>query len=128
MAERSLAGREGDAPICAETPLLSAKVLAGFCRAVNVVTEATSEIERAARAAAELWEAGGQLVYVGAGASGLIAAQDAAELPGTFGLECSRIKILLAGGVERPAAIVATTRFSISAFETPARTHLVRSR
>jgi N-acetylmuramic acid 6-phosphate etherase len=84
---------------------LPAAIMAGFRRAVEAVAEAAAEIERASRHAAELWEAGGRLVYVGAGASGLIAAQDASELPGTFGLDKSCIAILLAGGVERPFEI-----------------------
>ena len=86
----------------AEAMPLSAAILAGFHRAVTAVAEAAVEVERASHHAAELWEAGGKLIYVGAGASGLIAAQDASELPGTFGLDPTRIKILLAGGTARP--------------------------
>lgn len=89
----------------AETLPLPDAIVAGFRRAVEVVAEAAPEIRRAASHAAELWEAGGRLIYVGAGASGLIAAQDAAELPGTFGLDRSRIAILLAGGAEHPFEI-----------------------
>jgi len=89
----------------ADAPDLSTKIHAGFRRAVDVVVGGSEGIEQASRRAADLWEAGGRLVYVGAGASGLIAAQDACELPGTFGLDRSRIHILLAGGVERPFEI-----------------------
>ena len=91
----------------AEASPLPVAIVAGFRRAVEVVAEAAADIERASRRAAELWEAGGRLVYVGAGASGLIAAQDASELPGTFGLDKSRIAMLLAGGIERPFDIEA---------------------
>jgi N-acetylmuramic acid 6-phosphate etherase len=89
----------------AEPLPLPKAILTGFRHAAEVVAEAAGEIERASRHAAKLWEAGGKLVYVGAGASGLIAAQDASELPGTFGLDKSRIVILLAGGVARPFEI-----------------------
>ena len=85
----------------ADSLALSAAILSGFRRAAEAVAEVAEDIEEASRHAAELWEAGGRLVYVGAGASGLIAAQDASELPGTFGLDRSRIRILIAGGVER---------------------------
>ena len=89
----------------AEALPLPTAIVAGFRRAVEVVADAAVDIQRAARRAADLWEAGGRLVYVGAGASGLIAAQDASELPGTFGLDKSRIAILLAGGATRPFEI-----------------------
>jgi len=56
-------------------------------------------IESAAEAIAERLAGGGRLVYLGAGASGLIARQDGAELSGTFGLDQSKIAFVLAGGM-----------------------------
>jgi N-acetylmuramic acid 6-phosphate etherase len=53
----------------------------------------------AARLSASL-KAGGRLIYVGAGSSGLIAAQDGAELPGTYGLSPERLVFLIAGASE----------------------------
>ena len=50
-----------------------------------------------------------RLVYVGAGSSGLAAAEDAAELPGTFSLDQSRIAIALAGGTAEPSRIDGAT-------------------
>jgi len=68
--------------------------------------EATSVALPALEAAAELLrgrlERGGRLVYVGAGTSGRLALQDAAELPPTFGF--SRTLVLMAGGAEAGAA------------------------
>lgn len=81
---------------------LRTDVLTGFRRAVAAVDALSPEIAAAAERAAALYETGGRLVYVGAGASGLIAAQDAAELPGTFGLEPNRILKLIAGGAVHP--------------------------
>ena len=81
---------------------LRTDVLTGFRRAVAAVDALSPEIAAAAERAAALYETGGRLVYVGAGASGLIAAQDAAELPGTFGLEPNRILKLIAGGGAHP--------------------------
>ncbi len=86
---------------------LAGDVLAGFRRSLQAVEAVAVDIAAAARRAATLFEAGGRLIYVGAGASGLIAAQDAAELPGTFGLDPARIVKLLAGGAARPFDIVA---------------------
>lgn len=42
--------------------------------------------------------AGGRLVFAGAGTSGRIAAAEAAELPGTFGLPRDRVCAVVAGG------------------------------
>jgi N-acetylmuramic acid 6-phosphate etherase len=80
-------------------------LLASQRRAVEAVERARTEITSAAMTSADCWKRGGRLVYLGAGSSGLIAAQDAAELPGTFGLDPSRIVILLAGGDVRPFAL-----------------------
>jgi N-acetylmuramic acid 6-phosphate etherase len=41
---------------------------------------------------------GGRLFYVGAGTSGRIAMLDAAELPPTFGIDPSLVRVLMAGG------------------------------
>jgi N-acetylmuramic acid 6-phosphate etherase len=78
-----------------------AALLAGQRRAVEAVATALPSIERASVAISERLEAGGRLVYLGAGSSGLIAMQDGAEIPGTFGIAPSRILFLIAGGVER---------------------------
>jgi N-acetylmuramic acid 6-phosphate etherase len=80
-------------------------LLASYRRAVEAVAAASAEIRRAARLLADRWERGGRCVYLGAGASGLVAAEDAAELPGTFGLDPKRIAIVIAGGTGHPFQI-----------------------
>lgn len=70
----------------------------GQLRAVASVRDAIPAIAAAAAALAERLAAGGRLIYAGAGSSISIAVQDGAELPGTFGLERSRIVFLIAGG------------------------------
>lgn len=55
-------------------------------------------IAQAAEAAALRLQKGGRLAYAGAGTSGRIAVQDAAELPPTFGWPQERLVYLLAGG------------------------------
>ncbi len=52
----------------------------------------------AAERAAAAYQAGGRIIYVGAGTSGRIATADAAEMPPTFGIEPSRFVALVAGG------------------------------
>jgi N-acetylmuramic acid 6-phosphate etherase len=69
------------------------------------VAATSSDIREAALRLAAIWREGGRLVYVGAGSSGLAAAEDAAELPGTFGLDESRIAIVLPGGTAEPFRI-----------------------
>lgn len=44
------------------------------------------------------FEAGGRLIYVGAGTSGRMGALDAAEIPPTFGMTPGRVRAVIAGG------------------------------
>ena len=71
-------------------------VIANSRRAAEAVAAASGQLERAAAGVEERLRAGGRFVYAGAGTSGRIAVQDAAELPPTFGFE--RAVVLLAGG------------------------------
>ncbi|MCF3641252.1 N-acetylmuramic acid 6-phosphate etherase [Rhizobium sp. TRM95111] len=80
-------------------PVAALKVLAAAQQsAAAVVDAAVTEIAAAARLAADTLQAGGRLVYAGAGSSGLMAMADALELPGTYGIARDRIVLLLAGG------------------------------
>src|SRR5438132_7994335 len=80
-------------------------MLASYRRAIASVAAVRGDIRTAALRLAAIWRAGGRLIYAGAGSSGLLAAADAAELPGTFGLDESRIAIILAGGTAEPFRI-----------------------
>jgi N-acetylmuramic acid 6-phosphate etherase len=71
-------------------------------RAVRAVQAARPALTRAAEAIAERLLRGGRLVYAGAGTSGRLAVQDAAELPPTFAFE--RTLVLIAGGSGAGAA------------------------
>ncbi len=62
------------------------------------VGAAIPAIARAVEAIAARLEAGGRWLYVGAGASGRLAALDAAEIPPTFGTDPSLVVALMAGG------------------------------
>lgn len=44
------------------------------------------------------FEAGGRLIYIGAGTSGRMGALDAAEVPPTFGVAPGRVRAVIAGG------------------------------
>jgi N-acetylmuramic acid 6-phosphate etherase len=73
-------------------------ILEGQFAAVAAVHAAGADLAHAIDGAAERLAGGGRLIYLGAGTSGRIAAQDAAELPPTFGWPPERAVTLLAGG------------------------------
>ena len=75
-------------------------LLAGQRRAVAAVEEAMPAIAQAALVLADVLRAGGRLIYAGAGSPALIAVQDGAELPGTFGIDAARIHFVVAGGLD----------------------------
>ena len=64
----------------------------------EAVARAEERIAQAIDEIAERLARGGRLFYAGAGTSGRIARLDAAELPPTFGVEPSLVRVLMAGG------------------------------
>ena len=66
--------------------------------AAKSVEKAIPDIEAASKIASDCLQAGGRLIYAGAGSSGLMAMADALELPGTYGIALDKIVILIAGG------------------------------
>jgi N-acetylmuramic acid 6-phosphate etherase len=97
--------REVDGGLPSDEAVFADALLASYRRAIESVAAARGDIVAAALRLAAIWRAGGRLIYAGAGSSGLAAAADAAELPGTFGLDESRIAIILAGGTAEPFRI-----------------------
>ncbi len=70
------------------------------------VEKATALLTRAAERIAAVFAAGGRTVFLGAGTSGRIALQEAAELPPTFGVPQEAFTVMAAGGaLMGPAAI-----------------------
>jgi len=67
---------------------------------LQALEEAEPDLALAVEAAAEAWQAGGRIIYLGAGTSGRIATMDAAEMPPTFGIPSDRFIALMAGGAE----------------------------
>ncbi|MFD2238333.1 N-acetylmuramic acid 6-phosphate etherase [Aureimonas populi] len=77
-----------------------AALLAGQGRAIEAVSAALPALEGAVAAARPRIEAGGRLVYCGAGTSGRLGLLDAVELRPTFGWPADRALAILAGGPE----------------------------
>ena len=73
-------------------------IVEGQFTAIAAVRAAGPAIAKAIDAAAARLAEGGRLIYVGAGTSGRIAAQDAAELPPTFNWPYERAVPVMAGG------------------------------
>src|SRR5712675_1173943 len=106
---------KADGGLPSDEALFTDALLASYRRAIESVAAARGDIGAAALRLAAIWRAGGRLVYLGAGSSGLAAA--AAELPGTFGLDESRIAIILAGGTAEPFRIYAAAEDRAAAGE-----------
>lgn len=77
---------------------LVAGILEGQFYAIGAVQSASAGIAKAIDLASERIAAGGRLVYIGAGTSGRISTQDAAELTPTFNWPAERAVSLMAGG------------------------------
>ena len=80
------------------TSELLGRLIDGNSQAVEAVAEALPQLEAAATLISSRLMKGGRLVYIGAGTSGRLAVQDAAELKPTFGFD--RTLVLMAGGAE----------------------------
>src|SRR5437868_9263857 len=70
----------------------------GQFAAVAAVRAARHEIENAAKSMESRLRYRGRLIYVGAGTSGRLAAQDGAELMPTFSWPRERLVLIIAGG------------------------------
>ncbi len=73
-------------------------IVEGQFTAIAAVQAARAPIAEAIERGAERLQAGGRLIYLGAGTSGRIATQDASELPPTFSWPYERAISLMAGG------------------------------
>jgi N-acetylmuramic acid 6-phosphate etherase len=67
-------------------------------RAIGATVRQGRAIGRAAVRAARALEAGGRVVFLGAGTSGRMGVLEAAECPPTFGLDPNRVRAVMAGG------------------------------
>ncbi len=69
-------------------------------RALVAARRASAAIARGARLLADSLDAGGDVVFLGAGTSGRLGVLEAAECPPTFGSDPRRIRAVMAGGKE----------------------------
>lgn len=91
------AGRYADIDNWSTRELVDGMVESQFT-AIAAVSGARADLSRAIDAIAERLGATGRLIYLGAGTSGRIGAQDGAELPPTFSWPYERAVTLMAGG------------------------------
>lgn len=86
-------------------PLVDAASALGVAQvdAARSVLAPVDAIAAAATAMAQTIRMGRTLYYAAAGSSGLMAAADAMELKGTFGISPTQVRILMAGGIPRDA-------------------------
>ena len=75
-------------------------------RVPAIVAAQAESIACAVQAIAQALEAGGRLVYVGAGTSGRLGVLDASECPPTFGVSSHTVLALIAGGARALSASV----------------------
>jgi N-acetylmuramic acid 6-phosphate etherase len=73
-------------------------VLAGQAGVAEAVAAVQPELVRAVELVVARFAAGGRLLLLGAGTSGRLAVQEAAELPGTYGIPAERVPARVAGG------------------------------
>jgi N-acetylmuramic acid 6-phosphate etherase len=99
-----------------------ATLVRGQVTALGALEQAQDHIAQGAALMARSVVAGGHLVYVAAGSSGLMALADAAELGGTFGLDPAQIRILMAGGLPVDARMPGDTEDDAQAAQEAANT------
>ncbi len=85
---------------CLSGPEVLAVLLDAQIAAAKAVSAAIPDLVAAADQMAQTIRAGRNLIYAAAGSSGLMALADGLEIPPTFGISNSRIKILRAGGLD----------------------------
>ena len=78
-------------------------------RVLRAVEQAAPAIARVAQRVASGFLNGGRTIFIGAGTSGRIALQEAAELPPTFGVSAESFTVLAAGSSAMGPSIIART-------------------
>jgi N-acetylmuramic acid 6-phosphate etherase len=82
------------------------ELLAAEATVPGAVAAARVQIAAAVALAEKALLAGGRMIYVGAGTPGRLAAQDAAEIPPTYGTDPGRVVAVIAGGGQAAATAV----------------------
>lgn len=104
-------------------PLEDAARLLSSCQvaASGAVMAVQTQLCAGARAMAATLRQGGTLNYAGAGSSGLMAAADAMELGGTYGIPSDQVRILMPGGIPNSAEMPGETEDQLTGLETLAQ-------
>lgn len=84
-------------------PEAARRLISAQVAAADAVLRNAETLAEGARIMAQSLRAGGRLYYAAAGSSGLMAAADAMELKGTFGISPAQVRILMAGGIPQSA-------------------------
>ncbi len=108
----------------------SESILSAICdsqvEALLAVRKSLPAIAAAAAACLVGLQAGGRLIYAGAGTSGRIGVQDGAELPPTFGWPPDRLVLLIAGETAALTQAVENAEDDIEAAHAAAEVHDIR--
>ncbi len=100
VSTESVLENKPDFTLLSDTELISYFVSSQH-RALDVMSQSSGIIAKSVRMAYQRLVGGeGRLVYFGAGSAGAQACVDVMELPGTFGWPSSRVRYLMAGGIE----------------------------
>lgn len=100
-------------------------MLDGQQSAIASVQSMAPQLVAGANLMAETITAGGALVYVAAGSSGLMALADASELSGTFGIAPEQVQIHMAGGVPADGKMPGHTEDEVAEINIAARDVLI---
>ena len=84
-------------------------------RALAAVEAAAPALAEVARRVSAAFAGGGRTVFIGAGTSGRLAAQEIAELPPTFGIQGESFAVLSTGSPEAGPSAVARTEDDVDA-------------
>ncbi len=93
----------------------------GQMDALSVVGSAVADIADGAELMASALQNGRSIIYAAAGSSGLMAAADALEISGTFGVPTDQIQILMAGGLPTDSSMPGATEDDTVEAEAAAR-------
>lgn len=107
------------------TPEVVARLLMAEGRVVPAVQAAAGQLAAAAELLADRLRAGGRVAFAGAGTSGRIAWAEAAELPGTFGLDARVVLARVAGDTDSAEDDLALAHRDVAAFALTERDVLV---
>jgi len=111
LAKQDVSGAKVDS--LARPDALSA-MLRSHQNAIKAVDSVISDIDEAAGLIADALRNNARLYYVGAGSSGLMAFADSCELPGTFRIPDSQIRMCMAGGIPVEGSMPGYTEDDIS--------------